>query len=60
MNNLYKWATGLMGLWLIASAFLTFSEEVMTANLMIVGFLVAAIGFIGLVGTERDAKSHYA
>jgi hypothetical protein len=61
MNTLYKWATGILGLWLIGSAFITFSERVSDINLMVVGFLVAAMSFFALVAqSEPSARGLHA
>ncbi len=39
------WLSGLIGLWLILSAFLGFADTTMTWNLVISGILVAVFGF---------------
>ncbi|MFH1173272.1 MAG: SPW repeat protein [bacterium] len=39
------WVSGVIGLWLILSAFLGFSNDFMVWNLVITGILVAVFGF---------------
>ncbi len=42
-----QWVNAILGLWLILSAFLGFSASAQTTNLVIVGIIVAVLGFWG-------------
>lgn len=46
------WLNGIIGLWLILSAFLGFGDVAKTWNLVICGILVAVFGF-WLAGTKK-------
>lgn len=57
-----QWVNGVLGLWLILSAFIGFTPSAMTTNLVIVGIVVAILGFWGATVTNqamrRDEKTH--
>jgi hypothetical protein len=48
----HQWVNGVLGLWIIISPFLGFSPDGMTTNLVIVGIVVALLGFLGAVQTS--------
>jgi len=40
-----NWLNGILGLWILISPFFGLSESAMTTNLVIVGIVVAVLGF---------------
>ncbi len=56
-----QWVNGILGLWVLISPFLGFSPDGMTTNLVIVGILVAILGFAGAVQERKyreDVHTH--
>jgi hypothetical protein len=52
------WINAVLGLWVILSAFLGFSAEAMTTNLVIVGIVVAILGFWGAYDASKGETSN--
>lgn len=42
-----QWLNGILGLWVLISPFVGFTANGMTINLVIVGIVVAVLGFAG-------------
>ena len=55
-----NFVNAILGLWLILSSFLGMSANALTTNLVIVGIVVAVLGFWGAYDTrsEQDAQRH--
>jgi hypothetical protein len=52
-----NWINAILGLWIILSSFLGMSVNAMMANLVIVGVVVAVLGFWGAYETRMEADS---
>ena len=53
-----QWLNGILGLWVLISPFVGFSASGMTANLVIVGVVVAILGFAGALYESNYRKEH--
>lgn len=55
-----NWINAILGLWIILSSFLGMSVSAMTTNLVIVGIVIAALGFWGAYDTRegQDSQRH--
>jgi hypothetical protein len=52
MRTWTQWLNGILGLWVLISPFVGFSPDGMTTNLVIVGLVVAILGFVGAASRE--------
>ncbi len=55
-----NWVNGILGLWIIVSAFVGMSANGMTVNLVIVGIIVAILSFAGLASDSYDQTHQHA
>jgi hypothetical protein len=55
-----NWVNGILGLWLIVSAFVGITATGMTANLVIVGIVVAILAFAGLAPNSYESRHQHA
>jgi hypothetical protein len=53
-----NWVNGILGLWLILSAFIGMTASGMTANLVIIGIVVAILSFAGLSPNSYESRHH--
>ena len=53
-----QWLNGILGLWVLISPFVGFTPSGMTANLVIVGVVVAILGFAGALYESNYRKEH--
>jgi hypothetical protein len=53
-----QWINAILGLWIILSAFLGMSASAMTTNLVIVGIVIAILGFWGAYESSRESQKH--
>ena len=52
------WINAVLGLWIILSAFLGMNLSEMMTNLVIVGIVVAILGFWGAYDASREIQKH--
>jgi hypothetical protein len=52
-----KWTNGILGLWVVASAFVGFSAEVLQVNLIITGVLLALTSFGSLLAMPGEHRT---
>ena len=48
-----QWVNGILGLWVLISSFVGMSASGMTTNLVIVGIVVAILGFWGAASHKK-------
>lgn len=53
-----NWINAILGLWIILSSFLGMSADAMITNLVIVGIVVAILGFWGAYDASQDSQTH--
>jgi hypothetical protein len=53
-----QWLNGILGLWVLISPFIGFTASGMTANLVIVGIVVAILGFAGAIYEQNYRRQH--
>lgn len=52
-----KWVNGILGFWVVASAFVGFSAEALQINLIITGVLLALISFGSLLTMPGERRT---
>jgi uncharacterized membrane protein YidH (DUF202 family) len=52
-----NWVNAILGLWILLSSFLGMSVNGMMTNLVIVGIVIAALGFWGAYDTSHQMES---
>jgi len=52
------WINAILGLWIILSSFLGMSVNAMTTNLVIMGIVVAILGFWGAYDASQEGQRH--
>lgn len=54
------WINAILGLWIMLSSLMGMSVGAMTTNLMVVGAVVAVLGFWGAYGSsqQQDIRQH--
>lgn len=50
-----QWVNGILGLWILLSAFLPFQDRTVMWNLIIVGLAVTVLGFWSATSTSKGA-----
>lgn len=53
-----QWINGILGLWVLISPFIGFTPAGMTTNLVIVGIVVAILGFAGAIYESNWRREH--
>lgn len=54
------WVNAILGLWIILSSFVGMDVSTMTTNLVIVGIVIAILGFWGAYDTSRSMHQMHA
>lgn len=53
-----QWINGILGLWVLISPFVGLTPEAMTTNLVIVGIVIALLGFWGALQHQYRHEGH--